>query len=75
MAVNVEWLQHQVLRISQEKKYYEDLVSAAKNAKPYVRKRRQMSPVRMAEAERKKLRFKEDLNSVHVSRLGLYLYR
>ncbi|XP_055341879.1 uncharacterized protein LOC129590595 isoform X2 [Paramacrobiotus metropolitanus] len=75
VATSVEWLQHQMNRISEDGDYYENLVEAAKQAKPYAKKRKQQSPTRLTDSEKRKLHFREDLNAVHVSRWAAYLTR
>lgn len=75
IAVNIEWLQHQMNRISEDGDYYENLVDAAKQAKPYTKKRKQQSPTRMTDGEKRKLHFREDLNAVHISKIGATMSR
>ena len=75
VAIHVEWLTHQIDRISEERKYYEDLLNAAKNAKAHISRRKQASPTRMSEKEKLKLKFREDLSAVQVSAIGRFFYR
>ncbi|GAU96127.1 hypothetical protein RvY_07615-2 [Ramazzottius varieornatus] len=73
VAANVEWLRHQIDAISQDRAYYDDLLLAAKEAKPYVKKGRRQSATRLSEDEKRKQRFRDDLKVANVSRVGALL--
>ena len=75
VTANVEWLRHQIDVISQDRAYYDDLIQAARDAKPYVKKGRRQSATRLSEDEKRKQRFKDDLKVANVSGAGALLCR
>ncbi|XP_055341339.1 uncharacterized protein LOC129590239 isoform X2 [Paramacrobiotus metropolitanus] len=75
VASSVKWFSHQMKVIAHDQKYYADMCGAARLAKALSKKRREESPVKMSETQKRRLRFRDDFNSLSVHPLTMYLYR